>query len=697
MQGLTFEYPVWYLLLCGLVGLLIALGLYYKDTTFKDQPSSMKWLMGGLRFLAYSLIAALLLTPLLKYLQTDQQEPIVVLLQDASESVGLGTDTVTYNQAWSKLNQDLGSQFEVVHYQFGDVFREASPEQPSKDKRTNLSDALAEVSDLYSNQNLGAVVLASDGIYNEGANPAYSQLQIKAPVYTVGLGDTTQRRDLVIRRVFHNKIAYLDDQFSLQIDVSARNAAGASTRLTVSRVDQNGRKEYHSETIGIDDNDFFTTREVIIPAEKAGVQRYRITVGGIGDEVSTSNNSRDIFVDVLDARQKILVLANNAHPDLTAIKQALLKGKNNEVEVAPANKFSGNIRDYDLVVFHQLPSVKHPIADILEQVEQLKKPSWFIVGAKTDPTRFNTAQTLLTFRKQGQSGNKVSARVKPDFSLFTLGDELRASLAQFPPIDAPFGEFTANAGANVMLNQRIGRVETEYPLLLLGESKGARTGVLAATGLWQWRLFDYLDHSSHDLYDELVSQITQYLSVQEDKRRFRVSVAESLFDENEPVQLDAELYNANYELINDPDANIVITDQEGRDYDFTFSRTSDAYTLNAGILPVGNYRFRASTSPNGEQLTYNGQFSVQSVDVERFALEADHGLLRLLSDRYGGAFLLPNQLDALPATLVERGTVKPILFQTITTKSVINLKWIFFILFGLLSLEWFLRRYLGGY
>ncbi len=326
MQGLTFEYPVWYLILCGLVGLAVAVGLYYRDTTFKEQPNWLRWLMGGLRFLAYSAIAALLLTPLLKYLQTDQQDPIVVLVQDASESIGMATDTVAYRQAWNQLNNELGSNYEVVNYRFGDVFREAESDERFGDKRTNLSDALREISDLYSNQNLGAVILASDGIYNEGANPAYSQLQIKAPIYTVGLGDTTQRRDLLIRRVFHNKIAYLDDRFSLQVDVSARNAAGSTTRLTVSRIATNGRTELYSETINIENNDFFATKEVIIEADQPGVQRYRISVSGIGDEVSQSNNSRDIFVDVLDARQQILILANAPHPDLTAIRQALLFG-----------------------------------------------------------------------------------------------------------------------------------------------------------------------------------------------------------------------------------------------------------------------------------------------------------------------------------------------------------------------------------
>ncbi|MEL6141651.1 MAG: hypothetical protein AAFU67_08530, partial [Bacteroidota bacterium] len=678
MQGLTFEYPVWFLILCVLAGLGVALLLYFRDNTFREQGRWLNWLLGGLRWLAYSFLATLLLSPLLKYLQSDQQDPIVVLAQDASESVALGTDSAAYLIKWKALSSQLGQNYQLVHYRFGDLVQETD-QLDFSDKRTDLNAVLTEISDVYSNQNLGAVILATDGIYNEGANPVYNDLQIKAPIYTVGLGDTTQQRDLLIRRVFHNKIAYLNDRFSVQIDISARNAAGSNSRLTVSRVDGARREELHTESIVIDNNDFFTTREVILDADRPGVQRYRIRVSSVNDEASTTNNQRDFFVDILDARQKILLLAHAPHPDLSALRQSLLTGKNNEVEVTYAQKFAGDLRDYDLLVLHQLPSAKYPIEGLLSRMAELKKPTWFILGEATEANRFNAAQQLLRFLPKGESVNKVSGQAVPGFNLFTISEDLRAGLTQFPPLTAPFGDFAPGPNASVLLNQKIGRVETEYPLLIVGESSGTRTGVLAATDLWQWRLFDYLDNSNHDRYDELVSQVTQFLSVQEDKRRFRVSVAENLFDENEPIQLDAELYNSNYELINEPEATVVITDQEGREYNYTFNRTSNAYTLNAGILPVGNYRFRASTNASGEALTYDGRFSIQSVDVERFALEADHGLLRLLSDRYGGDFLLPADLGELPSRLEERGTVKPILFQTITTRSVINLKWIFFI------------------
>ncbi len=697
MNNLTFEYPVWFLIFCALAGLGVALLLYFHERKFDEQSKALPWIMGTLRWLGYSLLAALLLSPLLRYLQTDRQEPVIVLAQDVSESVGLETDTTDYTARWTALREELAKDYTVIDYTFGDRVEQGGALTFSA-KKTNLDEVLTEISDVYGNQNLGAVVLATDGIYNEGSNPAYRDLGIRAPVYTIGLGDTTRRRDLLVRRVFSNKIAYLKDRFSIQVDVAASNAGGERSRLTVTRITDGASQQVHAEDIRIDRPDFFATREIVLEADKPGVQRYRIALSSIGGEVSEANNRRDIFVDVLDARQKILLLADAPHPDLTALRQALVEGENNEIEIGYAGKFQKNLADYDLVVLHQLPSNANRLSTELEQMKRAKVPLLFILGDQSVSTQVNAAQGLIRFRgTTGAAGNEVTARPLGNFSLFTVSDELRQAIPKYPPLTAPFGEFEVQTGATTVLRQRIGRVDTEFPLLVVGETEDVRAGVLAGTGLWQWRLFDYLEYGSHERFNELVSQLTQYLTVQEDKRRFRVSLAENIFDENEPVQLDAELYNSNYELINEPEATVLITGPGGQEYSYAFTRTSNAYTLNAGTLPVGNYRYRATATVSGEQLTYEGRFSIQTVEVERYVLEADHGLLRQLSARYGGELLFPAQLEDLPRRLTDRGTVKAVLFETVNTRSVIHLKWIFAVLILLFATEWFLRRYFGSY
>lgn len=37
----------------------------------------------------------------------------------------------------------------------------------------------------YAGRNLGAVILATDGLYNEGSNPLYAYPELKVPVFTV--------------------------------------------------------------------------------------------------------------------------------------------------------------------------------------------------------------------------------------------------------------------------------------------------------------------------------------------------------------------------------------------------------------------------------------------------------------------------------------------------------------------------------
>jgi hypothetical protein len=55
------------------------------------------------------------------------------------------------------------------------------------------------------------------------------------------------------------------------------------------------------------------------------------------------------------------------------------------------------------------------------------------------------------------------------------------------------------------------------------------------------------------------------------------------------------------------------------------------------------------------------------------------------------------EMNDIPAMIKAVGTVKPVIYENATTKSLINIKWLFAILLLLIATEWFLRRYLGSY
>jgi hypothetical protein len=696
---LSFQYPAWFLIFCALLGLGYALLLYYRDTTFREQSKNLHRWLGLLRWLSVTLLSALLLSPLLKSFFTETKKPVVVLAQDHSESVtsDLNGDALErYKQDWGGLKAALSEDYEVHELAFGDQVREGVNFE-FKDKISNFSELLRGIYDLYGGQNLGAVVLASDGIYNEGSNPAYADAPLSAPVYTVALGDTTPKRDLLVKRVFHNKIAYLGDRFTIQIDLAATNLAGQQTVVNVSKSTDSGPKQLQSIPVTLAGNDFFATKEIQLEADEAGVVSYVISAAALPGEASTANNRREIFIDVLDARQKILLLANSPHPDLSALKTTLETNKNYQVTSAYINDPGLDAGKYDFVVLHNLPSATNDCAGLLNTLNTKRIPRFFIAGMQAGYAALGRAQSLVSLQSDGSQSDEVQGRVSPQFAAFTLSPRVLEELPKFNPMTSAFGNFGATPQAQVLLRKRIGKVDTDQPLLAVGETDGIKTGLLLGEGLWRWRLFDYLQHQNHEIFDELVGKTVQYLSLKEDKRKFRVTLDKNIFNENEAVTFGAELYNDNYELINDPDVALSVRNRDGKEFTYTFNKLGKGYSLNAGILPVGNYTYKSTVNFNGQSLAYEGRFSVQPIEIELFETTANHAVLRQLSTKFGGETLFPAQLATIAEKIKTNETVKPVIYQTAQTNPLINLKWIFALLALLLAGEWFLRRYFGAY
>lgn len=699
MLELTFQYPAWFLIFCVLLGAGYAALLYYRDNTFREQPRTVTIIMAALRFLAVTLLAILLLSPLLKSLLVETKKPVVVLAQDVSESVAVdlnGTALDTYKQQWQALKDGLSADYEVHELAFGDEVREKNDFQFG-DKVTNMSELLRGIYDLYGGQNLGAVVIASDGVYNEGSNPAYTDVPLSAPVYTVALGDTTPKKDLLVKRVFHNKIAYLGDKFTVQVDVAASNCAGQQTVLSVGKVVDGQTRNLQNIPVSISGNDFFVTKEIQLEADQPGVVEYIFSVTGLQGEATSSNNKKEIFMDILDARQKILLLANSPHPDLSALRSTLDENKNYAVSLAYISDPGLDAGKYDFVILHNLPSSGNDISGVLKTLNDKRIPRLFIAGMQTGYSALSKAQGLISMQSDGKQSDDVQAVVNSKFAAFSMDEKLVENLPQFNPITSAFGNFAATPQAQVLLNKRIGKIDTNQPLLALGETNGIKTGIFMGEGLWRWRLFDFLQHQNHELFNELIGKTVQYLSVKEDKRKFRINQDKNIFKENEPVVFGAELYNANYELTNEPDVSISIKNRDGKEFTFTFNKLGKAYSLSAGILPVGAYTYKASTTFNGEALTYEGKFSVQAIQLELFETTANHSVLRGLSARFGGETVFPAQLASIGEKIRTNQTVKPVIYQTTSTNPLINLKWIFALLALLLSAEWFMRRYFGAY
>jgi hypothetical protein len=287
---------------------------------------------------------------------------------------------------------------------------------------------------------------------------------------------------------------------------------------------------------------------------------------------------------------------------------------------------------------------------------------------------------------------EATAAIKSDFYAFTLTESSRTRIGNFGPLLTPFGNYGLKGTSIGLINQQIGKLATEKPLLLFGEDVQRRIAILAGEGIWRWRLEDFQENSNHEAIDELITKIVQYLLSADDKRKFRVYASKNTFDENEHVILNAELYNDAFELVNTPDVNISLNNKEGKSYSFVFSRVLNSYQLDAGELVAGEYNYTAGTTLGNIKHLAEGQFIISRQDSEYKQSIANHQLLFALAAQNGGQRLFPAQLDELPALIRENEQVKSVFYENPRYTELIDLKLIFFMILALLSLEWLSRK-----
>ncbi|HXC05069.1 MAG TPA: hypothetical protein VNZ86_09990, partial [Bacteroidia bacterium] len=408
-----------------------------------------------------------------------------------------------------------------------------------------------------------------------------------------------------------------------------------------------------------------------------------------------SNNVQDFFVEVLDSREKILILADAPHPDVAALKQAIENNQNYEVDAFALKDFDKKVNGYNLIILDQLPSLNLN-TKVLSDIATSDIPLLVVVGTQTNIRNFNALQLGLQINGQGQRFNEPQPALEEHFPLFTLSEAARQYIPKLPALACPFGSYKASTSCFPLFYQEIGIVRTKDPLMLFNQLGNKKVGIIAGEGIWRWRLQDFEDHNNHDIFNELIDKTVQYLSVKLDKSQFRI-VCKNNFTENQQVELEAEVYNESYELVNDPEVSLEIENSEGHKYPYTFTKTGNAYRLKAGMFPPGEYKYKAHTKLGDKVMNQNGAFTVSALVLEAGNTTADHQLLYSLAHKHNGEMIYPAQLDELSSRIINREDIRPIVYNPKKLLDLIELKGIFFVMLFLLSLEWFMRKRNGGY
>jgi hypothetical protein len=695
MAHLITQASPWLLSLCVWVGLAYATGLYFFGTSKESWSTQFKFLLAGMRFLVVLLLVLLLFQPLLETLETRVEKPVVVLALDNSQSMVSTKDSnyvrTDFLNNWKTLGEKLGPDYEVVPLLFGDDVSNGDSATFS-DQITHFGKLQRSIDARFSGRNLAALVIASDGLYNKGPHPVSSLKQLNIPVFTVGVGDTTLHRDLLISNVSANKIAYLGNNFPIRLNIEGRKARGTSTVVTVSK---NG-VQLASQNISFTAEREFKNIEFSLPADQVGIHAYTLTIQPINNEDNTRNNSEQVYIEVIDNRQNVLILANSPHPDITAIAEALRLQENYEVTVQTVDQFTENVNKFDMLIAYQIPSLGGRENNVVQEAFKSKIPCWFILGAQNDFNAFNAFGTGFSLNGYQSKLSDINASLNPSFSYFSLSNEFAQALPLLPPLAVPFGNYAVAPEVQALLTQRIGKIATDVPLLGFGGTPEHRIAVLCGEGIWRWKVGLFQMEENHDVFNQFITQTAQFIGVKENKEKFRIQHKKN-FAENELVYFNAELYDESYMPVLNQQVNMELKFPDNSVQSFQFSPSNTGYQLNAGMLPPGAYSYTAKAFNGTTEFAKSGGFTVNNISVETARTIADFQLLEQLSSSTKGKRFNATALDDLVNEIRNRKEITSVSFEEKKVRELIDWAPLLVALLSLLSIEWFLRKWNGSY
>lgn len=704
------------LLLVALVAGAAAYSIWAYRRTVPEISGRRRAVLTVLRALALSLVLFLIFEPILNLRRTETVEPHVAVLYDDSKSMTVrdgGTERAALVRALitDPEMRSLAAKSDIVPYRFAARPRELVSVAPDslrfRGSETDIGAALVQAAADGRERNLRAIVLVSDGNVTAGKNPALEAEALGLPVFVVGVGDSTEKRDLLVSRILANSIAYVGS--SVPVDVTIRGTGFETQSVQVTLLENGAAVDRKTVQLQPGSNEYPV--QFGYEPKSDGVTKLTAEVTVLPGELTPKNNRQTAFIKVLKSKMNIVLVAGAPSADVALFEQAFRNDKN----IAPKSfiqKFGAtwygtaptqaDFLDADCIVFvgYPLPqSGSEVLRMVRTALDKDAKPLSILFSREIDLGRLRAElDPYLPFdivqqrREEAQVFFELPAAARRNPIVSTgIPDDVWTKL---PPLFKTESSFKARVGAQTLGTIKINNIAFNEPLLLA--RKINRSKVLAWTGygLWRWQLaYDVLGGK---LPETLIANAIRWLTTRDDDKRMRIRPVKELFDSGERVEFLAQVYNESYEPVDNAVVIAAVRGPDGaREIAFT-SVGAGRYTGFADGLREGDYTYTGTAAANGAPLgSDNGRFSVGELNVEFQETRLDNTLLRQIAARTGGRYFAIGDIGGLAEAVAAVRDFEP---EDRIIRSDIplwNLGWLLGAAVLLFAIEWYLRKQSG--
>lgn len=659
------------------IAALIALYQYGYISTSK-RTRKKPW-FALLRFLTVFSILLLFIAPRFDSKTYETLLPQLVVLVDDSKSIDYlkSGDAVKRDLALIVNDSDLNSKFEIQTFKFSETIAPLDS-LSFQATETDLNIAISEPQELFKNRNKAVVVL-TDGNQTTGSSYSYTQVNEKTSLYPVIYGDTTQYADLKITNINVNRYSYLNNEFPVEVFVAYQ---GQEQESRVFKVTQ-GNRTLYSETLSFNEKERAAIVSFNLTSTAVGTQSMVASIEPLPNEKNTQNNYRSFAVEVIDQQTNVLILSDQVHPDIGALKKAIQSNQQRKVTIKSTSE-DYDLNEYNLVVMYGVSSA---FAKAYAQISQLNKNTWVITGSDPDIDYLNGKYQSFNL-EDSNDFDEAQPILNTSYTTFNL-DQI--SFDDYPPAQVPFGELIFNTNVDVLFYKKIGTITTTQPIWFNYEEGDTKHAVTLASGLWRWRAQSYLDQQDFKNFDDLVSSQVQYLANNKKRNRLELSY-EPFYYQNKSILINAQYLDKNYEFEDNGILNLNVTHTESKELiTRPFVLSGNSYVVDLSGLKAGDYKFTVQVE--NDQLSRSGSFSILEYDIEKQQVSAsDAGMKKLVGS---SSVYYQGETEELIADLKKNPLLQTIERAIVKQTSLIDWEYLLGLILLLLGLEWFLRKYNG--
>lgn len=712
--SIIFRGNTFLIILFGLAGIVAAL-LFYR-VTLPPLPPRRRWLLTALRALALGALLLLLFEPILRIVDREQQPAVLAILADNSQSMTINDhagDRAAQTRSWlrSARSEISPPAAQSNMYPFDSRLRGArSAEDDSLDfsgEVTDLSRAISELKEEAFEGNVKAAVLISDGNYTVGKNPVYDAEALGIPIYVVGVGDTTEQKDILVDKVMTNQLAYAETRVPFEISIKSSGYTNEKVEVTL----EEGGTALDRGIVQLKEGTAVYPIRLFAEPKEEGMRKYTVRVSSLEGELTGRNNLQSVFVKVLKSRLRIVMFAGGPSPDVASVRSILWEDRHFDVQAfvqRSANDFyegtpgRASLDSADCFVLIGFPGqATNPqmVQSIVDIVRTKRIPVLFIASRSLDFSKLQGLATFLPFswsevRRQEAAVFPTVPESKKSHPLVTLGGSMTAeSWQELPPVYKTQTAFRVKPEAEALAFATLQGIALNDPLVSIRNINRYKSFAITAGAVWQWRLLAQGNSRTSNFFRELLGNAVRWLTTTQDDRNVRVAPTQESFTTAEPVTFTGQVYDDQLQPVDDAKVNIEIRRGERTVETVLHSVGNGLYEGSAESFGEGDYTFTARAT--GDGISYGddkGRFSVGQMNVEFLETKRNSEVLRQVASRSGGKYY-----DIADAGGIKEDIASAVSFESkeLVHASEIEL-WNWQYLLGLiiilLAAEWFIRK-----